>query len=59
VDLAALERIGAAEHLPVGVALVADPTLAPGDAVSEFPGGYLDARIESAVERARCALADS
>jgi flagellar assembly protein FliH len=40
-----------------GVDLVADPTLAPGDAVGEFPEGYLDARIDGALDRARAALA--
>jgi flagellar assembly protein FliH len=40
-----------------GVELVADPALAPGDAVGEFPEGYLDARIGAALDRARAALA--
>ncbi|MGY4856599.1 FliH/SctL family protein [Cryobacterium sp. AP23] len=39
-----------------GVTLVADTSLVRGDAVSEFPDGYLDARIGSALERARAAL---
>ena len=56
MDLEVLVRVGAAAHLPVGVALVADPGLMLGDAVSDFPGGYLDARIGAAVERARRAL---
>jgi len=42
--------------LPAGTELVADAALAPGDAISEFPNGYLDARIGSALERARRAL---
>jgi flagellar assembly protein FliH len=42
--------------LPTGVTLVADAGLARGDAVSEFPDGYLDARIGSALDRARAAL---
>lgn len=41
-----------------GVELVADPALAPGDAVGEFPEGYLDARIGAALDRARTALTD-
>ena len=49
-DLALLEAP------PAGVTLVADASLARGDAVSEFPDGYLDARIGSALERARAAL---
>jgi flagellar assembly protein FliH len=40
-----------------GVELVADPALAPGDAVGEYPDGYLDARIVDALDRARAALA--
>ena len=58
LDLEGLVRVGAAADLPVGVVLVADPGLMLGDAVSEFPGGYLDARIGAAVERARRALED-
>jgi flagellar assembly protein FliH len=41
---------------PAGVVLVADPRLRPGDAVSEHPGGYLDAQIATALDRARRAL---
>ncbi|MCQ9162503.1 FliH/SctL family protein [Arthrobacter sp. STN4] len=33
--------------------LVADPSLSRGDAVAEFPDGFLDARITTALERAR------
>jgi flagellar assembly protein FliH len=51
-DLALLD---AAVEAP-GVTLVADASLVRGDAVSEFPDGYLDARIGSALERARTAL---
>ena len=39
-----------------GVEFLADPTLARGDAVSEFAEGFLDARIGTAFERARGAL---
>lgn len=53
-DLAALDVAAVAE---AGVTLVADATLSRGDAVSEFPDGYLDARIGSALQRARAALA--
>ena len=56
MDLQALTLAVATADLPAGVELVADATLAPGDAVSEFPGGYLDARIGTAVDRARLAL---
>ncbi|TFD87307.1 hypothetical protein E3T61_15975 [Cryobacterium lactosi] len=53
-DLAALDITAVAE---AGVTLVADASLSRGDAVSEFPDGYLDARIGSALQRARAALA--
>lgn len=53
-DLAALTAEGVAA--PAGVELVADPRLAPGDAVSEHPAGYLDARLATALARARAEL---
>lgn len=49
-DVAAL----AGEDL--GVHLVADPALAPGDATGDLPDGWLDARIGAALERAKEAL---
>lgn len=39
-----------------GVRFSADLSLARGDAVTEFPDGYLDARIATALARARTAL---
>jgi flagellar assembly protein FliH len=39
------------------VTLVADPSLTRGDAVAEYPDGELDARIGTALARARAALA--
>ena len=42
--------------LPDGVEIVGDPTLMPGDAISEHPVGYLDVRILSALDRARAVL---
>ncbi|WP_159798815.1 FliH/SctL family protein, partial [Puerhibacterium puerhi] len=54
---AAQARTGAA--LPDGVRLEADPALAPGDAVARHPHGYLDARLATALERARAALNDA
>jgi len=54
-DVAALAAVSV--DLPAGVQLVADPTLRPGDAVSELADGFLDARISTAVERAARALA--
>ncbi|TDN42862.1 flagellar assembly protein FliH [Curtobacterium flaccumfaciens] len=44
----------AALDLPVPV--VADPTLSDGDAVVDLPDGLLDARIATALDRARTAL---
>ena len=56
-DLAALVASGGADAGDLaGVELVADPSLAPGDAVSTFEGGFFDARIETAFARARTAL---
>lgn len=40
----------------IPLTLVADPELAPGDAVAEFADGSLDARIGSALARAKAAL---
>jgi flagellar assembly protein FliH len=54
-DLAVVTAAGAT--VPPGVQLVADASLRPGDAVSELPDGFLDARISTAVERALHALA--
>lgn len=53
-DLAALdlETITSAD-----VRLRADSSLNPGDAVTDFTHGYLDATLASAVQRARAALA--
>ncbi|WP_347109912.1 FliH/SctL family protein [Paenarthrobacter sp. S56] len=53
-DLAALEAAGVV--LPAGVELKADAALNPGEAVGEYPHGWIDARLGSAVERARQAL---
>ena len=53
LDLAVLDERAAVHG---GVTFVADAGLARGDAVSEFPDGYLDARIGSALARARAAL---
>ena len=52
-DLAVLDP---AHRDRAGVTFVADAGLARGDAISEFPDGYIDARIQSALERAKAAL---
>jgi flagellar assembly protein FliH len=54
-DLEALRAAGGVPVVP-GVELVADPTLAPGDALGQHPDGYLDARVATALSRARTAL---
>lgn len=50
-DLALLDP-----DLSEGVRLIADPTLSRGDAVAELPDGYLDARISTALNRAKAAI---
>lgn len=42
--------------LDLPVPVVADPTLSDGDAVVDLPNGLLDARIATALDRARTAL---
>jgi flagellar assembly protein FliH len=54
-DLAVL---GEAGGLPDALRFQADPTLAQGDAVADFEHGFLDARIGTALQRARQALRD-
>jgi flagellar assembly protein FliH len=39
-----------------GITFTPDPALQRGDAVTEFADGYVDARINTALERARAAL---
>jgi flagellar assembly protein FliH len=60
-DLALLESGEASADLLTAAGasprLVADPALAPGDAVAELPAGWLDARVSSALARAKEALA--
>lgn len=52
-DLAALEQQASSA---TGVTFVADATLQRGDAVTEFDDGFLDARIRTALDRARAAI---
>jgi flagellar assembly protein FliH len=56
IDLAVLDD---ATKRAAGVTMVGDPDLVRGDAVTEFEVGYLDARLSSAVERARAAITGS
>lgn len=60
-DLPHIERVLADDKaaLPDGVTLSVDPSLKPGDAVTEHPHGVLDARIDAAISRARAALEES
>lgn len=46
----------AALAAPTAPRLIPDPALAPGDAIGELPAGWLDARVSSALARAREAL---
>lgn len=39
-----------------GVTFVPDITLSRGDAITEFPNGYLDARVQTAFDRAKAAI---
>lgn len=59
-DLDALHSLPALAPLLAqvsGIELVADPALQPGDAISVYPDGYLDARIRETFERAHVELA--
>lgn len=53
LDSDALETVMLGASTLAGPNIVADPSLARGDAVAEFPDGFLDARISSALDRAR------
>ncbi|MFP5359142.1 MAG: FliH/SctL family protein [Actinomycetes bacterium] len=55
-DCAAIEALGPSAALPERVDLVPDPRLERGDAVTEYDDGALDARISTALDRARRAL---
>ncbi|MEJ5944056.1 FliH/SctL family protein [Pseudokineococcus basanitobsidens] len=51
-----LVEVRSAGEVPERVTLVADPALGRGDAVAEHPGGSVDARLRTALDRARAAL---
>ncbi|HEU4667339.1 MAG TPA: hypothetical protein VFS79_06725 [Arthrobacter sp.] len=53
-DVAVLEAVGLPED--AGVDLVPDASLARGDAMAHYPDGWLDARLGTALARARAAL---
>ncbi|MFI2753205.1 FliH/SctL family protein [Cellulomonas sp. P22] len=55
-----LDVLVAADAVPdvAGLTFVPDAMLAVGDAVSEHPDGYLDARLTTALERLRAVLAE-
>lgn len=54
-----LAVIGTEALADAGVEPVADPATAPGDAVAEYQDGFLDARISTALDRARRALLET
>ncbi|MFJ6028450.1 FliH/SctL family protein [Pseudarthrobacter sp. NPDC092424] len=62
-DLAVLERAAATgvdlgnEPGRTAVVLIPDPALSPGDAIAELPHGFLDAKIGTALARAKTSLA--
>lgn len=53
-DVAVLKAVGMSEA--AGVDLVPDASLARGDAMAQYPDGWLDARIGTALARARAVL---
>ncbi|WP_020143840.1 FliH/SctL family protein [Terracoccus sp. 273MFTsu3.1] len=57
-DLAHVSSATDASGAPT-VSLVADTALAPGDAVAVYPDGELDARVGTALERARSVVAEA
>lgn len=58
-DLVALNSVdmNGVDTGDIRVALAADPSLDPGDAVAELPQGFLDAKISTALARVKEALA--
>lgn len=58
-DIAVLEAAGipaVPDAAGTGVELVPDASLARGDAMAQYPQGWLDARLGTALDRARAAL---
>jgi flagellar assembly protein FliH len=53
-DIAVLAASGITQE--IGVELVPDSSLARGDAMAQYPEGWLDARLSTALARARTAL---
>ncbi|WP_157156820.1 FliH/SctL family protein [Diaminobutyricimonas sp. LJ205] len=51
-----LARLDAGTGDRAGIELVADPAIEAGGAITEFADGYLDARISTALARAKAAL---
>jgi flagellar assembly protein FliH len=51
-----LEVLDPSAVAATGVVFTADSTITRGDAITEFPVGFLDARIETATARARAAI---
>lgn len=57
-DLDVVSAAGLVETAP-GVRYVADPGMQRGDAVAELAGGTVDARVGTALDRVRAALAEA
>ncbi|OMH30573.1 FliH/SctL family protein [Tersicoccus sp. Bi-70] len=56
-DVALVQEAGLATDLmPSGATLVADPSVAAGDALADYSAGSLDARLTAAVARVRAVL---
>ena len=51
-----LALLGDTALVEAGVTFVPDATLSHGDAITEFPNGYLDARVRDAFNRAKAAI---
>lgn len=56
-DVAVLDR--SRDDLPASLTLLGDPGISRGDAVADYPHGFLDARLATAVERVRATLLES
>jgi flagellar assembly protein FliH len=56
LDAQAVEAHLLQAGVPAGIDVVAEMSLSRGDALADFPDGFLDARVSSALDRARKSL---